>query len=150
MKYLVKQTEQNNAKEKQMRAKEFMIKEASRDIDPAFDLTDEMRDAIKVGWILKDRAAKVKDDRLSVAMSRVGDELTDWKKGAYGSKSLEDVAKKSLVPLELVKKLVAFAKQQQSTMPDQAPADTGADDSEKYGPSDDEIDAKAKAAARAR
>lgn len=148
MKYLVKQTEQNNAKEKQMRAKEFMIKEA--DIPQNFDLTPEQRSAVKIGWILKDKAAKVKDDRLSVAMSRVGDELTDWKKGAYGAKSLEDLAKKSMVPLELVKKLVAFAKQQTSTMPDKAPKDTGADDSEQYGPSDDEIDAQAKAAARAR
>ena len=74
-----------------MRAKEF-IKEA--DIPQNFDLTPEQRKAAQMGWTLKDKAAKVNDDRLSVAMARVGDELTDWKKGAYGAKTLEELAKK--------------------------------------------------------
>lgn len=146
MKYSVKQTEQNNAKEKQMRAKEF-IKEA--DIPQNFDLTPEQRKAVAAGWTLKDKAAKVKDDRLAVAMSRVGDELTDWKKGAYGAKTLEELAKKSMVPLELVKKFIKFAQEQKSTMPDKSTVQPDKDDDSEFAaPSDRDVDRDAKDFAR--
>ena len=124
-----------------MRAKEF-IKEA--DIPTNFDLTPEQRKAASMGYTLKHHAAKVKDDRLSVAMSRVGDELTDWKAGAYGAKTLEELAKKSMVPLPLVKKLIQFASQQKNIMPVKQTEPDSNDDSEFKSPSDAEIDRDAK------
>ena len=78
-----------------------------------FDLTPQQREIVALGHVLKTQAATVKDDALSNAMARVGDELTSF--GAtFGPKNARDVEKKSGVSMPVIKKLMAFAKKVQS------------------------------------
>ena len=78
-----------------------------------FDLTPQERKIVAVGHILKTQAATVKDDALSNAMARVGDELTSF--GAtFGPKNLKDVESKSGISIPVIQKLVKFAQQIES------------------------------------
>ena len=78
-----------------------------------FDLTPQQRKIVALGHILKTQAATVKDDALSNAMARVGDELTSY--GAtFGPKNLKDVAKKSGIGIPVIQKLVKFAQKIES------------------------------------
>ncbi len=78
-----------------------------------FDLTPQQREIVALGHVLKTQAATVKDDALSNAMARVGDELTSY--GAtFGPKNAKDVEKKSGVSMPVIKKLMSFAKKVQS------------------------------------
>ena len=115
-----------------------------------FDLTPQERKLVTLGHILKTQASTVKDDALSNAMARVGDELTSY--GAtFGPKNLADVEKKSRIPREVIKKLVAFAQKVQAEQSklkadhkDGGLDDTNNTDNDFDAPSDDEIDRDAK------
>ena len=78
-----------------------------------FDLTPQQRKIVALGHILKTQAATTKDDALSNAMARVGDELTSY--GAtFGPKNLKDVESKSGISIPVIQKLVKFAQQIES------------------------------------
>jgi len=119
-----------------------------------FDLTPQERKLAKLGHILKIQAATVKDDALSNAMARVGDELTSFG-ASFGPKNLADVEKKSGIPREVIKKLVGFAQKveaEQSKLKadhkDGGLDDTNNTDNDFDAPSDDEIARQADAMAK--
>lgn len=74
-----------------------------------FDLTPQQREIVALGHILKTQAPTVKDDALSNAMARVGDELTSYG-ASFGPKNAKEVEKKSGVSMPVIKKLMSFAK----------------------------------------
>jgi len=105
------------------------------------------------GRILMDQAATTKDDALSNMMAKVGNELTNF--GAtFGSRTLEELCKKTGTTPNIVKKLLAYAEKISATQKDIASdkSDGGLDDEgddEFTSAADDEMDAmKADQAAR--
>ena len=105
------------------------------------------------GRILMDQAATTKDDALSNMMAKVGNELTNF--GAtFGSRTLEELCKKTGTTPNIVKKLLAYAEKISATQKDIASdkSDGGLDDEgddEFTQAADDEMDAmKADQAAR--
>ena len=92
-----------------------------------------------------DQAATTKDDGLSNIMAKVGNELTNF--GAtFGSKSLEELVKKTGASPNIIKKLLAYAEQIAQTQSSLASdkSDGGLDDEgddEFTSNADDEMDA---------
>lgn len=118
------------------------------------ELSSTQRKLANYGRILMDQAATTKDDGLSNLMAKVGNELTNF--GAtFGSKSLDELVKKTGASPNIIKKLLAFADQIASTQSSLASdkSDGGLDDAgddEFTSNADDEIDAMRAADAAAR
>jgi len=107
------QEELGRLKDKYSKAEKNKKTSEAVDSTDNFDLTPQQREIVALGHILKTQAATVKDDALSNAMARVGDELTSF--GAtFGPKNAKDVEKKSGISMPVIKKLMSFAKKVQS------------------------------------
>ena len=119
----------------------------------AYETSSTQKKLANYGRILMDQAATTKDDGLSNIMAKVGNELTNF--GAvFGSKSLDELVKKTGASPNVIKKLLAYAEkisvtQSQLKVDDQ---DGGLDDQgddDFTSSADDEMDAmKADKAAR--
>ena len=118
------------------------------------ELSSTQRKLANYGRILMDQAATTKDDGLSNIMAKVGNELTNF--GAtFGSKSLEELVKKTGASPNIIKKLLAYAEQISATQSDLKTdnRDGGLDDEgddEFTSSADDEMDAMRSADAEAR
>lgn len=105
------------------------------------------------GRILMDQAATTKDDGLSNMMAKVGNELTNFG-STFGSRTLEELCKKTGTTPNIVKKLLAYAEKIAATKSQLQvdKTDGGLDDEgddEFTSAADDEMDAmKADQAAR--
>tara|TARA_B110000977_G_scaffold193764_1_gene269230 strand:+ start:1533 stop:1988 length:456 start_codon:yes stop_codon:yes gene_type:complete len=119
----------------------------------AYETSSTQKKLANYGRILMDQAATTKDDGLSNIMAKVGNELTNF--GAvFGSKSLDELVKKTGASPNVIKKLLAYAEkisvtQSQLKVDDR---DGGLDDKgddDFTSSADDEMDAmKADKAAR--
>lgn len=121
-----------------------------------FDLTPQQRKLADLGRVLMDQAALTKDDNLSNVMAKVGNELTTFGTN-FGAKNLQDLIKKTSVSAEVIKKLLAYAENIQSTQTalskdnkDSGLDDTDNDDNDFIEPDDAELAAQADSAMRAR
>jgi len=117
------------------------------------EISPQQKKLANYGRILMDQAATTKDDALSNMMAKVGNELTNF--GAtFGSRTLEELCKKTGTTPNIVKKLLAYAEKISATQKDIASdkSDGGLDDEgddEFTSAADDEMDAmKADQAAR--
>tara|TARA_B110000503_G_C7158017_1_gene418238 strand:+ start:2440 stop:2895 length:456 start_codon:yes stop_codon:yes gene_type:complete len=119
----------------------------------AYEISSTQKKLANYGRILMDQAATTKDDGLSNIMAKVGNELTNFG-AAFGSKSLDELVKKTGASPNVIKKLLAYAEkisvtQSQLKVDDR---DGGLDDQgddDFTSSADDEMDAmKADKAAR--
>lgn len=117
-----------------------------------YETGDGSRKLAAIGRVIMDKAVTTKDDELSNTMAKVGDELTRYNT-AYGARSVEELLKKTGASKELLMKLMKFGEATLQKSGDPAKgadvADEPADD-DSYGPSDADIDAKAKRMAMAK
>lgn len=117
------------------------------------EISPQQKKLANYGRILMDQAATTKDDALSNMMAKVGNELTNFG-AAFGSRTLEELCKKTGTTPNIVKKLLAYAEKISATQKDIASdkSDGGLDDEgddEFTSAADDEMDAmKADQAAR--
>jgi hypothetical protein len=116
------------------------------------EMTDQQRKLAEYGRILMDQAVTQKDDALSNVMSKVGNELTNYGT-TFGTRSLDELVKKTGTSPNIIKKLLAYAEniaatqQHLDTDHDSGGLDDEGDD-EFTQASDDEMAAMADKAAR--
>ena len=97
--------EQNNAAK--VAFKNFV---ASKNIDEAnYEVNPAQRTLADIGRKLMDKAATTKDDALSTALSRVGNELTSYGT-PFGARSIQELEKKTGIKRDSIMKMLDYGK----------------------------------------
>lgn len=84
------------------------VSEAKFDVPDNFGMSKQQKDLANMGRKLMDMAAKEKNDMISNAMARLGDELTNWGT-TYGAKNLNDLTKKTGLKPNIIRDLMTRA-----------------------------------------
>jgi hypothetical protein len=130
-----------------MKINEVIAREAN------YETGEGNRKLAAIGRVLMDKAATTKDDALSNVLAKVGNELTAYDT-TFGSRSVEELLKKTGVSKEMLMKLMKFGeaelkkggdKPKGDAMPDEPDDDP---DDDMGGASDDEIARQADQMAR--
>ncbi len=79
------------------------------DIPTKFELNPAQRQLANIGRKLMDKAATTKDDALSTALSRVGNELTSYG-ASFGASSIQELEKRSGVSRASIMKMMDYGK----------------------------------------
>lgn len=121
-------------------------------VTEAQETSDANKKLASIGRVLMDRAVTTKDDALSNLMAKFGDALTRYGT-PFGPRTPQELMKKTGISEEMLRKLLAYGETELKKSGDVAKganvADEPEDDEDDFdGPSDDEIDARAKRMAR--
>ena len=82
---------------------------AEADIPTNFEVNPAQRTLADIGRKLMDKAASTKDDALSTALSRVGNELTSYGT-SFGASNIQELEKKSGVSRASIMKMMDYGK----------------------------------------
>jgi hypothetical protein len=80
------------------------------EIGANYETTGKQKQLADIGRKLMDLAVSTKDDQLSVAMSRLGNELTAYGT-PFGAQNMAELEKKTALPQALILKLMKFGQQ---------------------------------------
>jgi len=95
-----------------MKASEIVI-EKIKESDSQYEHPGAAKLA-ELGRILMDKSIKIKDDKISNLMSRVGDELTRFG-SAEGARNIKDLEKRCGCPYAIIEKFMKFAGKHKDT-----------------------------------
>jgi hypothetical protein len=130
-----------------MKINEVIAREAN------YETGEGNRKLAAIGRVLMDKAATTKDDALSNVLAKVGNELTAYDT-TFGSRSVEELLKKTGVSKEMLMKLMKFGEAELKKGGDKPKGDAIPDepdddpDDDMGGASDDEIARQADQMAR--
>ena len=74
-----------------------------------YELSPQQRMLANIGRVLGVQAEQVKDDALANTMAKIGNELTNVGR-SFAPTSLKDVADRTDLPVDVVKKIVMYGK----------------------------------------